>query len=145
MKGFRGYRFLLGPEQLLLAPHRPVRTLEEYRLWQGHLVTKRGGNPWESPAPVEAYVNHGRWVADCRWCGTGMFTRPDWAVAYCAECGAKYDRGKVKFPPTHEEIAKLLCRRVRRDQQNWKATQSVEDLCAENELIREAEDGIALI
>ncbi|KKK99644.1 hypothetical protein LCGC14_2630680, partial [marine sediment metagenome] len=90
MKSFAGYRFLLGPEQLLLSPGRRVSSPAEYLGWHVSVITNRGGDPWDSPEPTKARVNHGRWIADCVWCGTGMLTRPEWGVAYCGECGARY-------------------------------------------------------
>jgi len=133
MTGFVGYRSLLGPEQLLIAPGQRVSTPAEYRGWQTLVVTQRAGKPWESPEPTVAYVNHGRWVATCCGCKNGMLTRPDWGVAFCGECGASYGRGKVEFPADAAAIEAVLCRRVRRDQQHWDARQSVRDLERENE------------
>lgn len=134
MKRFMGYRFLLGPEQLMFDPGRRVSSPEEYLGWHVSNVTLRGGDPWDSPESTKAYVNHGRWIADCFWCGTGMLTRPAWGVAYCGECGARYRRGEVKFPEDHKAIEAILLRRVRREQQNWDDRQSAEELAVENRL-----------
>jgi hypothetical protein len=138
---FRGYSRLLGPEQLILGPDR-VSSAEEYLAWQAHHVTLGHGNTWipdEQTAPftspdwqIAAYVNHGAWKADCGVCGTAMFTRPDWRIACCAVCGARYGPGRVAFPVNAAGIEKVLCRRARRDQQNWDSRQRVEDLEAEN-------------
>ncbi len=132
---FPGYTRLQGPEVLSFSSGVKVRTPSDYLVWQGVMVTSKGGNLWQSTEPVEAYVNHGRWIAKCRWCDTGILTRPDWGVAYCAECGARYEKGFVKFPPNAEKIADLLCKRVRRENQNWDSRQSVEDLEKENKEI----------
>lgn len=132
IKNFRGYRFLLGPEQLLLSRGVHVSTPEEYRAWHTAHITSRGADPWDSPEPIEAYINHGRWVADCRWCNTGMLTRPAWGVAYCAECGARYCRGTVSYPGEFKAAEAILLVRVRREQQNWDSTQSIASLAAEN-------------
>ena len=143
---FAGYRFLLGPEQLSLSPGRRVSSVVEYLAWHVSVVTRRGGEPWDSNESVKAHVNHGRWIADCFWCGTGMLTRPEIGVAYCGECGARYHKGQgvivmsvslvgfVKYPAEYRAIEKILLKRVRRDQQNWDDRQSVGDLERENQL-----------
>ncbi len=133
MKNFAGYRFLLGPEQLLFEPGRRVSSPAEYLAWHTSVVTGRGGDPWDSPKGAEARVNWGRWVANCAWCGTGMLTRPDWGIACCGECGARYSPDRVRFPERYDTIEKILLRRVRRDQQNWDKRQSVEELEQENQ------------
>ena len=131
-KRFAPYRFILGPEQLSASAGRPVSTPEDYLGWHTTIVTSRGGTPWDSPEPTRARVNHGRWLADCFWCKGGILTRPEWGVAYCGECGARYRKGQVVFPTNHAAISRALSRRVRRDQQNWDDRQTVEDLEAEN-------------
>ncbi len=131
---FQPYQYLLGPEQLQLVPGKLVRTPAEYRLWQGNLVVQRGGNPWDSDRATRARVNHGRWIALCCWCTAAMFTRPDWCVAYCVECGARYEgEEEVVFPADHAAFTVVLCQRIRRDQQNWDGTQTVRDLDEENQ------------
>ena len=134
MKPFSPYRFLLGPEQLSFYPGRRVSSPVEYLGWQVSMITQRGGDPWDSPEPTRARVNHGRWIVDCVWCNSGILTRPQWGVAYCGECGARYHIEQVEFPPQYKAIEKILLRRVRRDQQNWDHTQTVGDLASENEL-----------
>ena len=132
MKQFTGYRFLQGPEQLPLSLGRRVQSPEEYRAWHTDIVTMRGGQPWDSPEAAKASINHGRWIADCRWCETAMLTRPDWQIACCAECGARYAREMILFPHEAEKITRLLCSRIRRDQQNWDDRQSMDELEKEN-------------
>lgn len=129
--GFRGYRFLLGPEQLSIAG-QSVDSPEIYRVWHSTTIEDRGARAWDAGRQAIARVNHGRWIADCAWCNGGMLTRPSWGVAYCAECGARYEA--VVFPSEHAKIEAVLLRRVRRDQQNWDARQSFDELEAENEL-----------
>lgn len=124
---------MLGPEQMLASAGRPVTTPELYLGWHTQIVTTRGGTPWDSPEPTKARVNHGRWIADCVWCPAGIPTRPEWGVAYCGECGARYRKGMVVYPERHAAIGEVLSRRVNRSQQNWDDRQTVEDLEAENE------------
>ncbi len=139
MTRFKGYRFLLGPEQLSMGDSGHVDSPAMYRIWHTTTIHSRGGNAWDAGRQAIARVNHGRWIADCAWCAGGMLTRPSWGVAYCAECGARYERGTypnahaVVFPEAYAVIEKLLLRRVRRDQQNWDARQSFDELQAENE------------
>lgn len=137
---FPGYLALLGPETLVEIStgeggtplRREVRTVDDYRAFQERAVTRRHGQVWESDQPVFALVNQGRWVASCHWCRNGMLTRPDWGVAFCGECGARYEEGKVVFPQDHTAIAKILCRRPERATQNWTTDQTSEDLAREN-------------
>lgn len=132
IKRFAGYRFLLGPEQLCLSPGRRVSSPEEYLGWHVSIVTQRGGDPWDSPEPTKARINHGRWIADCFWCKTGMLTRPEWGIAYCGECGARYHKEQVEFPEDYSLIEALLLRRVQRAQQNWDSRQTLNELAEEN-------------
>lgn len=120
MSGFPGYRQLLGPEQLTIGPYLRVRTPDDYLRWQVVVVGLRNGEVWDSPAPAgPAYVNEGRWVATCHWCQKGMLTRPDWGIACCGECGARYRRGQVAFPVDHAAIVRALLRRPMRETQHW--------------------------
>lgn len=133
---FKGYKGVLGPETLQFDPMNPgrrIRTPADYLGWHTRVVTTRGVEPWDSKKKTKARVNHGRWIADCVWCGGGMLTRPDWGVAYCASCGARYHRKYVVFPRDFLRISKALLVRVRRDQQNWDDRQKPEDLELENE------------
>ena len=61
-----------------------------------------------------------------------MLTRPDWGVAYCGGCGARYHEKHVIFRRRARQFERPLLVRVRRDQQNWTDAQTVEDLEAEN-------------
>lgn len=129
---FPGYTRLVGPESLTLDGVTPVRTPDDYALWQRiHVVTK-GAKVWKSEARVDAYINFGRWVADCFWCKKGMFTRPDWGCAYCAQCGARYETGYVIFPDDVLEILAAILVRPDPDTQGWDNKQTVQDLLREN-------------
>lgn len=139
MSAFPGYARLIGPEQYTIATVGQVQSPEDYRLWHTLVVTMRHGKPWDSPHPPgRVHVNEGRWVCACFWCKKGMLTRPDWAVAYCAECGARYL--DVVFPANYGEIERVLCARPQRESQNWgippempdRYEQAVEELVREN-------------
>lgn len=123
-----GFARLEGPEILDGVTDAP----DSYQRWHRHVVTQRYGEVWISEEAASAAVNHGRWVAACFWCGTGMLTRPDWGIAGCAECGAFYPKGKVRFPTNHAEIQEVLCRRPVRSTQSWLPTESIDDLRREN-------------
>lgn len=137
MSGFPGYTRLIGPEQLTIGDFFQVRTPGDYRTWQTVVVLTRNGVPWDSPMPAgPAHVNDGRWLATCHWCQKGMLTRPDWGVANCGECGARYQGAQVRFPENAAAIERVLCLRPRRDTQHWgnptRPMQTIEDLEREN-------------
>jgi hypothetical protein len=67
------------------------------------------------------------------WCKTGIATDPEWGVAYCAECGARYGAGMVNFPADATEIDRILCQRPERETQNWEPGETLDDLIIENE------------
>ena len=77
---------------------------------------------------ISAYVNRGRWVADCVCNGAELVTVGQEML--CGSCGA---RNTVKFPgsKTREEISRLL---LRRDvfNQNWFTDETVDELLAQN-------------
>lgn len=80
---------------------------------------------------VAAYVNQGRWVADCPNCGGGMFTEPGWPRGCCLDCGTSY---QVKHPAERTVAAAekaLLARPV--SHRNWNPqTETPARLAAEN-------------
>lgn len=118
---FPGYTRLMGPETLALTPDRRVQSPRDYRLWQFVIVGSRGGTVWTTRTKVRAYINAGRWVAVCAYCRKAMFTRPDWRIACCGECGAFYGDDAVVFPlqVLLDEVVPLLLKRPNRDTQNW--------------------------
>lgn len=56
---------------------------------------------------VVAYVNHGRWVAECLtpYCGGARVVNPDHQPFWCVECGESY---LVEWPPDLREITSIL-------------------------------------
>jgi hypothetical protein len=84
-----------------------------------------------SGSPVVAYVNHGRWVADCPICnGAELVTPGDPYI--CQNClnGARQYR-PVSFPPDIEEIEAALVARPLPLNRNW-TTETAAMLRAEN-------------
>ena len=77
---------------------------------------------------VQAYVNHGRWVADCA-CNGAELVAPGQEMV-CGSCGA---RNTVKFPgaPTLTKIEAALSRREPY-RQNWHPDETVDELVAQN-------------
>lgn len=69
------------------------------------------------PARALAYVNHGRWIADCpAECGNAMRLDPRQGVFACQEC---YTMSEVEWPEDAERIWEaLLGRRLARNR-NW--------------------------
>jgi ribosomal protein L37AE/L43A len=104
----------------------------DYEWWQTIVITRSKGQVWTALVEIRARINHGRWVADCHYCKKGMLTRPDWGTACCAQCGARYAAGFVKFPedPRIEQLIKL---RPDPTTQNWDDKQTARDLELENE------------
>ena len=77
-----------------------------------------------------AYVNHGRWVADC--------PTTDCPEAHLAQPGDKFDCvncgtvGRVEFPDNHTDIDEVLERRPVPQTRNWTPGESLEELVEEN-------------
>lgn len=76
--------------------------------------------------PVTAYVNDGRWVADCP-CGSGILLVPGWALGTCFECGGI---AAIVWPSEKEIVAidAALGERAKRSTMNWTPEESVESL-----------------
>lgn len=113
-----------------------VRTAEDYRAKQAahiaDLMTARPNGPWGAPhavaAPVDGYVNGGRWLVRCP-CGNTPSASPEWGVACCFECGAVYT---VAFPDDRDAIESILVKRPVMRTRNWIPGETVADLDAEN-------------
>lgn len=86
-------------------------------------------------SPAVAYVNDGRWVADCPspYCNAAMIVEPGQAYM-CAECFNKDIGGawrRVVWPEDAEEIDAELARRPDRRNQNWCPGETLQMLRAE--------------
>lgn len=94
---------------------------------------------------VAAYVNHGRWVANCcrEYCNNALELEPRQARFQCRNCGIV---AGVVWPPDADEIWAALERRPVPQTRNWFPAdhdlavragcphgQTVADLLAENE------------
>jgi hypothetical protein len=100
-EGFKDYL-----ERLAFLPMRRPGG-DKSKLWDG-TTTKED--------PVEARIDHGRWIADCDQCGGAEYVDPDNPLFYCFSCRNKAHKGAARpviFPVNREEIdAALLERKV---------------------------------
>jgi hypothetical protein len=87
----------------------------------------------EQAKPAVAYVNWGRWVADCPCgCGGAELVEPDQPFM-CASC---WNRGgawlPVAWPAERAQIERTLVERSDARTRNWHPRESVADLRHEN-------------
>jgi hypothetical protein len=92
--------------------------------------------PDTNAPPALAYVNHGRWVADCptAFCAGAVPLLPG-APFMCgnclnAECGFKYR--PVEWPADRAHIEEVLGERLLPETANWRPGETAERLTAEN-------------
>lgn len=76
---------------------------------------------------VDAYVNHGRWVADCPLCNGAELVAPGEAML-CGSCGATHT---VVFPDHATDIEEALAKRPAM-KRNWNPDETVDELIAQN-------------
>lgn len=138
MSKFPGYSRIQGPEtHYTLGTDGAgnvirVQTAEDYKLWHRVIILSRNDKIWTPDLnQLIVRINHGRWVADCTACNTGMLTRPDWNLACCSVCGAIYE-GTLKFP-ADSRIEALIRLRPDITTQHWDHLQTAEDLLRENQ------------
>ena len=84
--------------------------------------------------PVRAYVNWGRWVADCPHCRSGamVVSRID-PVFWCVKCGMRgHEWRSVVFPANADDIEALLVMRPEMANRNWRPGETVDGLRGEN-------------
>lgn len=82
---------------------------------------------------INAYVNHGRWVADCPCCSGAMIVDPADPFFFCPECRMQ---GKgwyyVEFPADLLTIERLLTARPDIHTRNWRPGETMDRLSLEN-------------
>jgi|TARA_Y100000310_G_scaffold269483_1_gene282684 hypothetical protein len=91
---------------------------------------------------VDAYINSGRWVVDCKveLCGGAAIVSDKFRYFMCAECGNNANNGNwyhVVFPADRERIEELLLRRpalkpMEAGNRNWVVDETVKELEDEN-------------
>ena len=67
---------------------------------------------------ARAYVNHGRWVADCEqpYCNGAESLEPRQALVHCSNC---HWEGMVQWPPDADAIWEVLAVRPVPQTRNW--------------------------
>lgn len=70
---------------------------------------------------VQAYVNHGRWIADCcrQYCGNAMKLERRQAVFQCASSDGCGMEAVVVWPPNADELTEVLRARPVPSTRNW--------------------------
>jgi len=83
--------------------------------------------------PVAAYVNHGRWVADCPECGGGVGAWPANLEGACLDCGHVYG---VTFPAGCDRAEEILRSRPPQNR-HWRPDhgETLTDLATENQMM----------
>jgi hypothetical protein len=94
------------------------------------------GADLDGMAGVAAYVNHGRWVADCpsEGCG-GALELAQLASFLCPAClnaGSGHQWQPVRWPPEQPDIEAVLGVRPLLSNRNWRPGESIADLEREN-------------
>lgn len=112
-----------------------------YRRFLGEIYGQQG---WGSLPPttqvigdIRAYVNHGRWLAECpsAGCGGAVITDSSDPLFLCYQCGRGWYN--VIFPPQKTTIEALLLVRPRignhPSTRNWIPGETVADLVRQNQ------------
>lgn len=70
---------------------------------------------------AQAYMNHGRWIADCPHhdCGNALALRPKETQFYCAPPSGCQTIAEVEWPPDAAEIDAALSVRPVPTTRNW--------------------------
>jgi hypothetical protein len=106
-----------------------LRSAEDYREAHRTASKARRLDMSEHLAPVDAEVNHGRWIVPCPKCNGAGFASRAWSLSCCFDCGTAYTR--VVFPVAADAIEAALATRPR-EHRNWLPTETVDDLLREN-------------
>lgn len=130
---------------------RDADSLHKWNMGQGAkrlarlgIDPRRIGSPSDPNAAAPkaiAYVNHGRWVADCpaQYCRNAMVISPG-APYLCAECfnvDAGYRYRLVEWPANRGEIEELLAERPVPEVANWYPGEDADHLREENAAFRD--------
>ena len=76
---------------------------------------------------INAYMNHGRWVADCS-CNNGILVRPANREAWCSLC---HTESGIRWPDDPDAIERTLSARPPLNR-NWVPGETTEKLLSEN-------------
>lgn len=89
---------------------------------------KAGTVPAVLGSVLTAYVNNGRWVADCP-CGAGVSIHPDWQFAGCLGCFGTFT--VIRVPADWQVIERaLLVRPI--TNRHWLPFEDLDDLQRQN-------------
>jgi len=85
--------------------------------------------------PLEARIDHSRWIVDCPNCNSAEFAFED-GLFFCSLCKNSDTQGKarkVKMPKDRKKIEVILGKRPIKNR-HWTEPETVEDLEKENKL-----------
>jgi len=86
---------------------------------------------------VKAYINWGRWVADCPDCNGAEIVSKAEKKLWCLSCNNVYNDGKcysVTFPKNTEAIEKIILARPNLENRNWEVGETVTELKKQNKV-----------
>lgn len=92
------------PKHLIYAEavHNVSSESEHRRKWQQSL-RRRNVKPWlYAGVAVPLYINHGRVLIDCPFCGAGVAVPLGWAFALCRGCGCEIDSQLIARPSQND-------------------------------------------
>lgn len=99
---------LLGPRDLLKgSPATP----EAYRALVQRQAQRVGRELVDHPGTLHAYVNRGRWLADCPYCNNGILIHPEWSEAVCPGRGCYRVFSSIEIPADWGAIEAELVKR----------------------------------
>lgn len=82
--------------------------------------------------PLQAYVNHGRWLIKCECGGCEKAWEEGWFICQsCFNAGHKHQYRKAVFPKNRRQIESLLLLRPLPNR-NWYPDETVKQLADEN-------------
>jgi hypothetical protein len=90
-------------------------------------VDRQGFKTHRNRKPVLAYINHGRWLADCVCNGGELVSEGEDML--CGSCGTI---SPVTFPDGKDEIERLLLLRVSPIYRHWRPGESEAEILAQN-------------
>lgn len=85
--------------------------------------------------PVNAEVNHGRWICNCETCHGAEVVDPADPFFFCLSCLNKdndHNLRPVMFPAGMQRIEAVLLERKEARQRNWETTDTIEKLVTQN-------------
>lgn len=84
---------------------------------------------------IQAYVNHGRWVADCPFCSGAMLVSWRDPLFWCVKCRMVANNDwpmACVFPLNRADIEQTLLMRPNPVNRNWRPDETIDQLVREN-------------